>query len=149
VNPKKIRLLLAEDHEDTRDLLTLVLTEENYEITTSPSVTRALELAKDKKFDVMIVDSHLNDGSGLELCRAIRQYDALTPILFYSGLAYEKDKEAAFIAGAQDYLVKPVSLQLLVETLRKLLADSKNRKAQWPAQKTHKDSGDLQPAMGV
>ena len=65
--PKKTRLLLAEDHEDTCDLLTLVLTEENYEITTSPSVTSALELAKDKKFDVMIIDSHLNDGSGLEL----------------------------------------------------------------------------------
>jgi DNA-binding response OmpR family regulator len=148
--PKKRRLLLAEDHEDTRELLTFVLTQENYEVATSTSVTRALELAKRQKFDVMIIDSLLDDGSGLDLCRAIRQYDNLTPIMFYSALAYEKDRQDALKAGAQDYLVKPVDIALLVEKLGKLFAVPKRTRAQVRrAPGARKDSGDLKPAFGV
>ena len=144
---KKLRLLLAEDHGDTRDLLTFVLTQENYEVDTTPSVASALELAKSQKFDVMILDSHLDDGSGLELCRNIRKYDLSTPIMFYSGLAYEKDKQEALNAGAQSYLVKPVDIPLLVETLGNLLADSKGIAAQvLRTSEARKDSGDLQPS---
>ena len=147
---KKLRLLLAEDHGDTRDLLTLVLTQENYEVDTTPSVALALELAKNQKFDAMIFDSHLDDGSGLDLCRNIRKYDLSTPIMFYSGLAYEKDKQEALNAGAQSYLVKPVDIPLLVETLGNLLADSKETAAQvLRTSAARKDSGDLQPSSAL
>jgi DNA-binding response OmpR family regulator len=148
MGPKESRLLLAEDHQDTCDLLTLVLTRENYEVAISPSVTKALELAKGQKFDVMIIDSRLSDGTGVELCCAIRQYDGLTPILFYSGLGYEKDKQEAFDAGAQDYLVKPVNTSLLIERLGKLIADSKTHSVQVNrTSRARKDSGDLQTTM--
>src|SRR5687767_14264016 len=146
--PKKFRLLLAEDHQDTCDLLTLVLTRENYEVANSPSVTKALELTRDEKFDVLIIDSRLTDGDGVELCRAIRRSDGETPIMFYSGLGYEKDKQEAFDAGAQDYLVKPVDNSLLVKRLGKLVADSKKHLQVVRSSTARKDSGDLQPALG-
>src|SRR5688572_7125557 len=146
--PQKLRLLLAEDHQDTCDLLTLVLTRENYEVATSPSVTKALELTRDEKFDVLIIDSRLTDGDGVDLCRAIRQSDGETPILFYSGLGYEKDKQDAFDAGAQDYLVKPVDNSLLVKRLGKLIADSKRHCQLVRTSTVRKHSGDLQPALG-
>lgn len=128
--PQNPRLLLVEDHDDTRELLTLVLTQENYDMACAPGVIKGLELASLHKFDVMIIDSQLDDGSGIELCRAIREYDHLTPIMFYSGCAYEKDKQEAFDAGAQNYLVKPVDVSLLVATLKNLLEDSKGIAAQ-------------------
>jgi len=147
MSPKKHRLLLAEDHEDTRELLTFVLTQANYEVAASPSVRRALELTKGQKFDVMIIDSRLKDGSGLELCRAIRKYDDVTPIMFYSALASENDKQDALQAGAQHYLDKPVDIPLLVEKLGKLLPVSKRTTAR--VRGARKDAGGLKPAFRV
>jgi DNA-binding response OmpR family regulator len=150
MTPQKPRLLLVEDHQDTCDLLALILTGENYEIATSPSVTKALELADEQKFDIMVIDSQLSDGSGFDLCRAIRQHGDLTPILFYSAMAYEKDKQEGFDAGAQDYLVKPVDTSVLVERLEKLIADSKRHSGQVIRTSiVRKDSGDLQPASSA
>jgi DNA-binding response OmpR family regulator len=146
---KKPRLLLAEDHGDTRDLLTLVLTQENYEVDVTPGVATALELAKNQKFDLMILDSHLDDGSGLELCRSIRRYDRYTPIMFYSGLAYEKDKQEALSAGAQSYLVKPGDIPVLLKMLENLLAESKGTAQMHGTAGGRKDSGDLQPSRGA
>ena len=98
---------------------------------------------------MLIIDSRLTDGDGVELCRAIRQSDDQTPIMFYSGLGYEKDKQEAFDAGAQDYLVKPVDISLLVKRLGKLIADSKRHLQVVRTSTARKDSGDLQPAVGV
>jgi DNA-binding response OmpR family regulator len=49
----------------------------------------------------------LPDGSGLDLCRQIREFDRDTPIVFYSAAAYEIDKNQAINSGAQAYLIKP------------------------------------------
>ena len=66
--------------------------------------------------------------------------------MFYSGLAYEKDKEEAFNAGAQRYLVKPVNIPLLVETLGNLLAESKRTAAKVRRiPEARKDSENVQP----
>jgi DNA-binding response OmpR family regulator len=144
--PPKLRLLLAEDHQDTSDLLTLVLASENYDVAISTSVARALEMTNHQKFDVIVIDSHLRDGSGIDLCRAIRRHGVATPILFYSGMAYEKDKQQAFSAGAQEFLVKPVGISLLVEKLRMLIADAKTHPAPiTQTSKVRQDSGDLRP----
>src|SRR5437870_3405966 len=104
---KNPRLLLVEDHEDTCDLLILALGQEHYDVATTPSVHGALELTSSQKFDLILLDSRLTDGTGVDLCRSIRETDQLTPILFYSALAYESDKQEALRAGAQSYLVKP------------------------------------------
>jgi DNA-binding response OmpR family regulator len=63
--------------------------------------------------------------SGTDLCEALRKFDETTPILFYSGAAYEKDKEAARLAGAQGYLVKPADFDQLIAEVARLIAESK------------------------
>ena len=115
------KILFVEDHEDTRDLMVLVLTDLNYEVVTTGSVTGALTAAAAEKFDLFVVDNLLADGSGIELCKALRETDKATPILFYSAQAYEQDKQEAFNSGAQSYLVKPVSLSLFCETIDRLI----------------------------
>ena len=101
------RVLYVEDHEDTRELVTLVLEQKSYEIVTGSTIQNGVELARSQQFDLYLLDSWLPDGSGLELCRMIREFDKATPIVFYSAAAYEMDRAEALDSGAQAYLVKP------------------------------------------
>ena len=101
------RVLYIEDHEDTRELVTLVLEQRAYEVVTGSTIESGVALAGSQQFDLYLLDSWLPDGSGLDLCRQIREFDKATPILFYSAAAYEIDRAQAIDSGAQAYLVKP------------------------------------------
>jgi DNA-binding response OmpR family regulator len=101
------RVLYIEDHEDTRELVTLVLEQRSYEVVTGSTIESGVALAGSQEFDLYLLDSWLPDGSGLDLCRQIREFDKATPILFYSAAAYEIDRADALQSGAQAYLVKP------------------------------------------
>jgi len=105
--PNTPRVLYIEDHEDTRELVTLVLEQRGYEVVTGSTIEAGLALAGSQPFDLYLLDSWLPDGSGLDLCRRIREFDKATPILFYSAAAYEIDKDLAMRSGAQAYLIKP------------------------------------------
>jgi DNA-binding response OmpR family regulator len=124
MQPVKSKILFVEDHDDTRELMALVLSQANYEVVTAPSLAGAIKLAKTHKFDLFVLDSLLGDGTGIELCRLIRRMDHLTPILFCSAKAYDNDKIEAFRSGAQRYLVKPVDIRLLCLTVAELLKGS-------------------------
>ena len=121
MQPAKRKILFVEDHDDTRDLFSIALDQSNYEVITSANMAGALTLAETGTFDLFVLDSLLEDGTGLELCKRIRLIDHSTPILFYSALAYEKDKNEAINSGAQRYLVKPVDIPLLCNTVAEML----------------------------
>ena len=119
-------ILYIEDHEDTRELVTLVLRQFNFEVVACSTIEAGIKLAQTKDFDLYLLDSWLPDGSGLDLCKRIREFDQGTPILFYSAAAYEADRESALESGAQAYLVKPSQTSelcavatLLIEGARK------------------------------
>jgi DNA-binding response OmpR family regulator len=118
------RILLVEDHEDTRECLVVLLTHSNYEVETASTICEALKLMDAYPFGVFIFDSVLPDGSGVELCRRIRKFNQRTPIIFCSGLAYETDITNALRAGAQAYLVKPLDLSKLIESIEDLIGKS-------------------------
>lgn len=101
------RVLYIEDHEDTRELVTLVLEQKSFEVVTGSTIKSGVDLAEKQDFDLYLLDSWLPDGSGLDLCRQIREFDQATPIVFYSAAAYAADRELALESGAQAYLVKP------------------------------------------
>jgi DNA-binding response OmpR family regulator len=105
VIPHPKRILLVEDEEDAKDLCALTLPE--YELTCSRDFDEGLRLARQRDFDLYILDSWLPGKSGVELCRAIREFDPDTPILFYSAAASERDIQEALREGAQAYLTKP------------------------------------------
>lgn len=106
-NEHSPRVLYIEDHEDTRELVTLVLEQKCIEVVTGTTIKSGVALAGSQAFDLYLLDSWLPDGSGIELCRKIREFDQVTPILFYSAAAYEMDRAEAIRSGAQAYLIKP------------------------------------------
>ena len=120
-------ILYIEDHEDTQELVTLVLAESNHRVTATSSSKDALKLAREQRFDLYILDSWFADGTGIELCQRLREFDRRTPIMFFSGAAYETEKQAALDNGAQCYLVKPADIQVLKDEVNSLIDASRNR----------------------
>jgi DNA-binding response OmpR family regulator len=125
VIPNQRRILLVEDYEDARELAALTLTE--YTLITARDFSEGLRLARRGYFDLYILDNWLPDRSGVELCRAIREFDPHTPILFYSAAAYERDIEGALRAGAQDYLVKPIVSDELRQAVSRLISAAREK----------------------
>jgi len=117
---KKRRVLLVEDEKDAKVLMALTLAE--YKLTCARNFDEALLAARRGYFDLYILDGWLPDNSGVELCRAIREFDPHTPILFYSTATYERDILDALRAGAQDYLVKPVIPDELMQAVSRLIS---------------------------
>lgn len=118
-------ILYTEDHADTRELVSLVLTISNCKVTLADTDDKALLLARTHQFDLYLIDNWIAGGSGIELCKKLREFDPTTPVLFYSGAAYDSDKQEAFASGAQGYLTKPVDNDDLVEAVFRLISKAK------------------------
>ena len=119
------RVLYVEDHEDTRELITLVLNQKSYDVVTGTTCESGIALASEQEFDLYLLDSWLPDGSGLDLCLRIREFDQTTPILFYSAAAYPTDHETALKCGAQGYLIKPSQPSELCRIVTELIEQSR------------------------
>lgn len=121
MNQKKKRILFVEDYEDTSYLAKLILEHYSLEVTTATTAAEGLRLAREQKFNLYLIDQGLPDFPGIELCRLIRERDAKTPIIFFSGRGLPSDKEEAFSAGAQAYIVKPAAPEELISAVREHL----------------------------
>ena len=121
----KARILCTEDNTDTRELLTVLLQVAGYDVVCTDNAKEALMLAKSQPFDLYLVDGWLPDTSGLSLTEWIREFDKTTPILFYSGAAYDSDMRNALKAGASGYLVKPADNEKLLSEIDRLIESSK------------------------
>jgi CheY-like chemotaxis protein len=115
----------VEDDKDTRELLTFVLALNNYKVVAAENCDDALMLARSGQFDLYLIDNWMSGCSGIDLCKKLREFDPSTPMLFYSGAAFENDKQQAFAAGAQGYLVKPVDNDRLIEQVSRLIPAAK------------------------
>jgi two-component system phosphate regulon response regulator PhoB len=122
------RILCTEDDADTRELITFVLSRNQCEVVTSETPALAIELARAAHFDLYLIDNWMPRMSGSELCEKLRLFDAETPILFYSGAAFPKDKAEAYASGAQGYLVKPADNDELVAEVFRLIAESQSKR---------------------
>jgi two-component system OmpR family response regulator len=118
----KCRILCVDDHEDTSEMLRLLLAGPNYDVKTALTMEEALEMAATGEFDLYVLDKRLPDGTGLELCRRLNELTPNVPCIFYTGDAYEIHKREALAAGADAYVAKP-DLDALIGAVEKLLAD--------------------------
>ncbi|HZS48411.1 MAG TPA: response regulator [Blastocatellia bacterium] len=115
------RILQVEDHQDTADLVEIVLQRDGYQVETVSTSEQAKEAIQRKHFDLYLLDNLLPDGNGIDLCREVRKRDWEVPIIFYSAAGYKSDQQRAMEAGANRYLLKPVDLNELMKVIEDLL----------------------------
>ena len=122
-------VLVAEDHEDTRLLLRYVLERRGYRVVEAEDGEEAVRQAAALAPDLILMDVGLPRTDGPSATRRIRGRDEshVIPVVFLTGRAYPADREAAFAAGCDDYLVKPVDIDQLDCVLEKHLKPQEGR----------------------
>lgn len=103
-----MRILLIEDHADTRRVLQRLMTGWGHTVTTAESVAAARLAIAEGSFDVVLSDLGLPDGTGLDVVAALREKSAI-PAIAMSGYGMEADLARSRAAGFTDHLIKPIN----------------------------------------
>lgn len=117
----KASILIAEDDKGIRLGLTAALESENYDVTAAGDGAQALNLFRQKKYDLVILDVMMPRKSGYDVCREIRASNAAVPILFLTAKGGEIDKVVGLKMGADDYMSKPFGVHELLARVEALL----------------------------
>ena len=116
--PTKRRILCVDDHDDFCSLITTILSD--YEVVSAHSKAEALRKATGGLFDLYLLDYYLPDGTGLELCLLLRDFDDSTPILFVTDGADLTQKQIESV-NAQGLIRKDELPDGLLSAIPKLL----------------------------
>jgi two-component system response regulator MprA len=115
------RLLIAEDDRGVRESLARALEFEGYQVSTAPDGIEALRSISGEKPDAVILDVMMPGFDGLEVARRVRAKGDKVPILMLTARHEVGDRVQGLDAGADDYVVKPFSLDELLARIRALL----------------------------
>ena len=121
-----MKLLLVEDEIGIMQFLQQGLEEEGYEVQTANNGETGLDLALNNKFDLILLDWMLPKMTGLEICKAFREKNTTTPILFLTAKDTVQETVEGLKAGANDYIKKPFSFDELLERIKVQLRDKIN-----------------------
>ncbi len=113
-----MRILIVEDEAGIIQFLKQGLEEEGFTITTATDGLQGYELVEKEKFDLILLDWMLPKMTGLELCKAIRIKNTITPIIFLTAKDTVQETIEGLKAGANDYIKKPFSFDELVERIK-------------------------------
>ncbi len=114
------KILLVEDEENIATTLKYNLVREGYNVVITSDGKQALEIFKQEKPDLVILDLMLPGMNGLDVCRHLRHI-SIVPILMLTAREEEVDKILGLELGADDYMTKPFSLRELITRVRALL----------------------------
>lgn len=120
------RILCVDDHADTCFMLQTLFTRDGREVASASGVADALRLTERESFDLFVLDVSFPDGSGIDLCKRLRERQPNAPVVFYSGKAYDTDRSQALAACAEAYVAKP-AIEQLVSEVERLLAEFRGR----------------------
>lgn len=114
------RLLVAEDTDSNYLLVSLMLRRE-FDIVRASDGEEAVKMCRELKPAAILMDVKMPGMDGLEATRQIRTFDPAVPIIAVTAFAYDRDRQKALDAGANEYLSKPLNGERLRQTLRELL----------------------------
>ena len=119
-----VKVLLVEDNEMNRDMLSRRLIRRGYEVVFAVDGQQGLEMAGSEKPDIVLMDMSLPVMDGWEATRRIKSDAALhaLPVIGLTAHAMSGDREKAIDAGCDDYDTKPVELDRLIEKIQRLLS---------------------------
>ncbi|MCH7593966.1 MAG: response regulator transcription factor [Chloroflexi bacterium] len=108
------RIVIIEDDPALREALRYNLVSEGYDVGTAEDGSEGLELVRESKADLVILDLMLPGMSGLDICRALRQGGSVVPIIMLTARDTELDRVVGLEVGADDYITKPFSMRELL-----------------------------------
>ncbi len=116
-------ILIADDEQDIRDLISYNLSKEGFTVESAANGKEVLQKLEQSPADLIILDIMMPEMDGFEACKAIRANPktANIPILFLTARAGEVDQIVSLELGADDYVQKPVSPRVLVARVKSLL----------------------------
>lgn len=119
------RILIVDDNRDTVEMLNALLSISGYEIVSASTAAEATSRIATDRFDLILLDSWLPDGHGVEVCRELRSYLPDLPIVFLSGAGLPTDLDEATEAGCNAYLTKPCDVDELMQVVERLVSLTK------------------------
>ncbi|HJT82501.1 MAG TPA: response regulator [Chthoniobacterales bacterium] len=108
-----MRILLVEDHQDTRQILTRLLTHWGFDVATAENLQRGLDELSHQPFDVLLSDIGLPDGTGYALVNEARRRGGDLLAIALSGFGFPTEKELSLKTGFDHHLTKPFDCQQL------------------------------------
>lgn len=121
---KKNRVLIIEDDEDLREGLAFSFLGDGYEVLDVGTKEDGLKEIEKNIYDIVLLDCNLPDGTGFELCKAVRDFSNI-PIIMLTARDTEMDEIKALEMGVNDYLSKPFSLGVLKARMKRILQEKK------------------------
>ncbi len=113
-----MRVLLVDDDRDVADYVRRELEEESFDVVVAHDGAAALRLAESSAFDILVLDVMMPFMDGLQLTRSLRRQNIRTPILLLTGRDAPEEIVRGLEAGADDYLTKPFSFDVLLARIR-------------------------------
>ena len=104
-------VLLTDDNEDIIELVQLILGKSGYNLKVAHNGKEALHVCRDTPPDLVILDLHMPDIDGFTVTKALRGTGFKKPIVILTGSESEEDREKAYAAGCDDYVVKTMEMR--------------------------------------
>lgn len=122
------KILIVDDEEDIVEMLAYNFTREGYRVSKAYNGDQAVEMAEKTKPDIILLDVMLPDVDGITVCENLRKRPAFknTLILFLSARGEDYSQVAGYKAGADDYIVKPVRIKILLHKVKVLVERTSN-----------------------
>lgn len=123
------KILIVDDEQDILDLLEFNLATEGYEIKTATDGEKAIELSESYKPDLIILDIMLPGKDGWEVIRELRKNEETEdiPVIFLTAKDSEIDEVVGLELGAEDYIIKPISIRKLQARIKRVIRSSEQR----------------------
>jgi len=119
--PDRGGLLVVDDEPFLRDAVAASLRFLGFEVTTAQTGAGALRLARDRSFDLVVLDVMLPDADGFEVVRRLREDGLRVPVIFLTARDTQADKVTGLTLGGDDYMTKPFGLEELAARIRTVL----------------------------
>jgi len=120
------KILIVEDNELNMKLFNDLLESKGYEVVQTRNGMDALELAREHKPDLILMDIQLPEVSGLDVTRWIKEEDelAMIPVIAVTAFAMKGDEERIRQGGCEAYISKPISVATFLETIKHHIGDN-------------------------
>jgi len=129
------KILIVDDEEDIRKLISLNLLKNNYNVLEAENGVEALKIVAKNDIDMLLLDVMMPEKDGYDVCKELRKDNNNVPIIFLTAMDSEFDEVLGLELGADDYMKKPFSVKSLQSRMKTIF-----RRIEEPAQEKNKIS---------